>query len=289
MAESKLASKLAEIAVEIGSLPKDEHVHVQGTSANYEYDYISEAALMDVIRPALAERGVAVFYSDEIVDRVQNLVVVRVSLTFVDGETGEERTIVGDGEGTDKGDKAASKAKTTATRILLTKTFLQGGGVDAEKESVERESSRGSGGGSGGSSGSGSRPKAPTDNRRRFSGWKDLLAAVDKASDQPDGSAAALLRLGAVEAWQISVTVPADLGEKKDEAFRRMHEVYWVAAAYETTVPDDAAVSRAWAVQWPESDSLAKRAREAEDAAAAGLEFDPDAGVLGDASGSAGA
>src|SRR5258708_2559699 len=96
----------------------------QDSGGSYSYDYIEESTLMEKIRPLLAAEGVAVYYSDEILNIQGNLASVRVLLTLVDGESGDSFTMHADGVGTDYGDKHVSKAKTTAMRYLLWKWFL---------------------------------------------------------------------------------------------------------------------------------------------------------------------
>jgi hypothetical protein len=140
-----LAAKLAEVMDELGDLAKQGHAEVETKSgARFEYVYITEADLMAKLRPLLAVRNVFPLVSDRVVYREDNLVSVEVTIVFWDGDTGEmSLPITGQGDGTDFGDKALSKAKTTAIRTLLSKTFLQGGGdVDPEQHHVERRSER---------------------------------------------------------------------------------------------------------------------------------------------------
>lgn len=136
-----LATKIAKVQknAEISALPKrNVQVQTQG-GGSYSYDYIEEGTLMEKIRPLLAEEGVAVFYCDEIKSISGNLATVRVSLTLVDGESGETVAMFAEGVGTDKGDKHVNKAKTSALRYLLWKWFLvPSGDVDPEAENVER-------------------------------------------------------------------------------------------------------------------------------------------------------
>jgi ERF superfamily len=146
---ASLASKLATIMGELGDLTRGGHALVETrTGGSYKYDYIQEAAIMAALRPLLVKHNVAMLYSDETVYRGSeatgdaNLVSVRVTLTFVNGDNPKDSyPLTGTADGTDYSDKAASKAKTTATRYLLLKTFLQGGmDVDPEQEAVERTS-----------------------------------------------------------------------------------------------------------------------------------------------------
>lgn len=139
-ADAGLARKMAaiQLAANVGGL-EQRNVRVEtSTGGSYSYDYITEPTLMRVIRPLLAEYGIAVFYSDEIKTMTGNAATVRVELTLVDGETGQERTMHAEGLGTDKGDKAVNKAKTSALRYLLWKWFLVPSDIDPEEENVER-------------------------------------------------------------------------------------------------------------------------------------------------------
>lgn len=137
-----LYSKMAEVLGEIESIEKNGHAEVKNErgAVLYRYDYILESDLMAAVRPKLAERGIAVFYSDEIIDRDGNRVTIRVRLTLVDGATGERETLSADHDATDRGDKAAAKAKTSAVRYLLWKNFLVPSDLDPEQENVEQRS-----------------------------------------------------------------------------------------------------------------------------------------------------
>jgi hypothetical protein len=138
---ASLASKLAQVMQAIGDLAKEGHADVETkTGGRYSYDYITEADLMAALRPQLASRNVFPLVTDRVLFREGNLVSVEVTIVFWDGDTGEmSQAISGQGDGTDPGDKALSKAKTTAIRTLLSKTFLQGGGdQDPEQHHVER-------------------------------------------------------------------------------------------------------------------------------------------------------
>jgi hypothetical protein len=143
-AKNLLYGKLAIIMGELSVIPRSKmrHVEVQTSSGGtYSYDYITEATLMEELRPRLAREGIAVFYSDEVIrhpTKEDNLTVVRVKLTFADAGSGETVEMTADGYGTDRGDKGANKAKTSAVRYLLWKTFLFASDLDPETESVER-------------------------------------------------------------------------------------------------------------------------------------------------------
>jgi ERF superfamily protein len=166
-----LFAKLAKIMGELSAIPAEKLRHVEVSTRSggtYSYDYITEATLMEELRPKLAREGIATLYSDEIIrnpaagEDGDNLTVVQVRLTFVDGPTGERWTSTAEGYGTDAGDKGANKAKTSALRYLLWKTFLFASDVDPEEENVERQRQTG---GRRGSAGTG---RPASDKQQKF-------------------------------------------------------------------------------------------------------------------------
>lgn len=138
-----LAWKLAKIQGEMEDVARAGHAEVRKNGeVQYTYDYILEADLMKAVRPLLAKRGVAVFYADEIIQAPSEHdrgTIVRVTMTLVDGETLQERELRADGYAIDYGDKGANKAKTSAVRYILWKTFLQPSDEDPEQETQDRE------------------------------------------------------------------------------------------------------------------------------------------------------
>jgi hypothetical protein len=133
-----LDERMAAVQLELEDVPRRGHADVQTRAGGtYSYDYILEADLMKGVRPLLAKHGIATYYRDELLGLEDGMARVRVSLTFA--ANGEERTVTGDGIGTDVGDKAANKAKTSAVRYLLWKTFLQPSDEDPEQENTTAE------------------------------------------------------------------------------------------------------------------------------------------------------
>ena len=128
---TSLASKWAGILGQLEVVTRNGFAEVKTkTGGEYSYRYVLESDLMEGLRPALADHGIAVFYSDEILDlkpvgdRGQMLAVVRVRLELVDADTDEHLTVQADDFAFDYGDKAARKAKTGAMRYLLLKGTL---------------------------------------------------------------------------------------------------------------------------------------------------------------------
>ena len=132
-----LALKMAKIMASVRHVPK------RGRHDFLNYNYITESDLIESLRGKLAAQGVALFPSikDHTVRQVsdsrgrpQHLATVTLELTFVDGDSGDQKTTVWVGQGMDAGDKSYYKAYTSAFRYALLKTFMITGG---EKEDTE--------------------------------------------------------------------------------------------------------------------------------------------------------
>lgn len=133
-----LDERMAAVQLEIEDVPRRGHAEVfKNGSKIYEYDYVAEADLMTSIRPLLAKHGIAFYYADEIVTAGGGTATVRVTVTLA--AAGESREFTSDGFAADLGDKAANKAKTSALRYWLWKTFLQPNDEDPEQDSVSED------------------------------------------------------------------------------------------------------------------------------------------------------
>lgn len=116
---SKIAAKLLQVMQTCG--------YIQKSSENKEqkYKYVSAAAVMDKINPALVEARLVSIPEFSLVSEkekstsrggVWQLITVQLRLTIIDVDSGESLTIVSLGTGTDPGDKATSKAQTAALK-----------------------------------------------------------------------------------------------------------------------------------------------------------------------------
>lgn len=134
-----LAKKLAKAMAAIESVPKN------GYNSYDRYNYATHDDVMNVVRVALAEQGVALFSSMESIERdeagktkqgaIQVRTTVQIRFTLVEGETGEVQDSVWFGEAIDRGDKGIAKAATNATKYWLVKTFLiPSGELDADTD-----------------------------------------------------------------------------------------------------------------------------------------------------------
>lgn len=151
-----LVSKLAEVMQAV------ERVAKRGRNEFHKYDYVTEADLADAIRGELAKRQLFIFPHVKKYERIPievetlkwdeklrmkvptarktQLAEIEVEWTFVDGETGQERTIMVPGVGEDNVDKGFYKAFTGSEKYMLMKSFLIPTGDDPEKDSKEEAS-----------------------------------------------------------------------------------------------------------------------------------------------------
>lgn len=135
--ERRLVKKLAEVMGKVERIPKT------GKNQHFNYRFAQEADVLDAIRGPLAEAHVMLLPSvvtHEVREAKTNqggvlyVTVLRVRLTFIDGETGETQAIEVIGEGQDSQDKGAAKAMTAAIKQGLLKTFLVPTGDDPDKD-----------------------------------------------------------------------------------------------------------------------------------------------------------
>lgn len=135
-----LVRKLAEVMGLVGRIPKS------GRNEFHRYDYATEADIVEAVRKGLAERHVMMMPSitncewREVPGKSgpQKICTLHVEFTFIDGDSGEERSLMAIGEGQDQGDKATYKALTGATKYALMKVFLIPTGDDPEDDRQPR-------------------------------------------------------------------------------------------------------------------------------------------------------
>lgn len=137
-----LASKLAKILGEVGKVAKSGH------NSHFHYDYVTENDLVYAVRDKLAEAGVFVFTSNESqsVELYEDkegkkffLTTVTTKHTFIDGESGEQFSVLSQGQGSDNGDKGGYKAMTGAMKYFLYKCFMIPTGDDPEQDTKTDE------------------------------------------------------------------------------------------------------------------------------------------------------
>lgn len=132
-----LFSKLADVMAEVG------YVEKRGRNTFHNYDYVTEADLVEAVRSKLAERQIVLIPSvGDIGERPvttdkgkqSTVTTVRVKFTFIDGATGETHSAEWAGSGDDASDKGLYKAYTGALKYFLMKAFLIPTGDDPEAD-----------------------------------------------------------------------------------------------------------------------------------------------------------
>lgn len=141
--KSVLATKLANILGEAGKVPKT------GVNSFHNYKYVTENDLVYAVRDKLSAAGIFVFtsaesqhievFKDEQSGKQSVLTTVTTKHTFVDGETGEQFSVLSQGQGADVGDKGGYKAVTGAMKYFLYKCFMIPTGDDPEGDSKTDE------------------------------------------------------------------------------------------------------------------------------------------------------
>ena len=141
-APRSLVTKLAEVMVEVGTIPKN------GRNDFHKYSYATEADVLRPVQQALGRRNVAIVSSTgepswrevQTKNGPQPVCMLRLKFSIRDGDTGEIIEFEGLGEGADSGDKAICKAMTSAVKYALLKLFLIPTGDDPDADG--REASR---------------------------------------------------------------------------------------------------------------------------------------------------
>lgn len=129
-----LVKKLVEVMACIDRIPKTGH------NTFHNYDYTTEADVLEAVRGELAKRCVfivpSVMDSKEtaVGEKGQRVFTLRMRLTAHDGETGEQLSWEMFGQGSDSLDKGAFKAITGAMKYGLLKPFLVPTGDDPERD-----------------------------------------------------------------------------------------------------------------------------------------------------------
>ena len=140
--ENNLVKKLTQVLAEASKVNKS------GYNSHQKYHYITESDLLDAIREKLVELGIFIFSSVEecVTERIEGsrqpvLTNVKMKYTFVDGDSGEQFSVMSCGQGADNGDKGVYKAITGANKYFLLKTFMLSGDDDPENDGVTSKNS----------------------------------------------------------------------------------------------------------------------------------------------------
>jgi hypothetical protein len=133
-----IASKLVKIMEECSVVRKN------GTNDFHHYKYATSADVLEKVHAAFVKHHVASIVLPEIVSssdvvnnkgNAEHLVTVKVSITLVDGDSGESITLSGIGSGQDGGDKAVMKAQTAAIKYAYMLSLAMSTSDDPEADS----------------------------------------------------------------------------------------------------------------------------------------------------------
>lgn len=125
----KLLAKLLAVMEATG------HVQKNGHNDFHNYDYVTEADLLEAVRGHLTGNRILVLPAVVSTSHEGTLTTVMMEYTFYDVDSGESLTQTWAGQGDDKGDKGVYKALTGATKYFLVKSFLISTGDDPERVS----------------------------------------------------------------------------------------------------------------------------------------------------------
>jgi|SRR5215470_5374698 len=135
-----LTSKMINVMQEVNYIQKN------GFNTFHRYKYATEADITSAFSEAFRKHKIFMFSTvlERNCSTYKNkkneewfMVTVKIQITFVDAESGEQFTVEFYGDGTDPGDKAIYKALTGAQKYALMKTFLVSTGDDPEEEKHE--------------------------------------------------------------------------------------------------------------------------------------------------------
>jgi hypothetical protein len=133
----KLAMKVAQVMADIDAVPKN------GRNDFHNYNYSTDDDVMQSVRPVMAKHNLIALPSvvDRSVERVstgkkesdyQLHTRITLSITLVDGDSGQSKTMRWQGEAQDGQDKGLYKAYTSGIKYWALKTFLLSADADVE-------------------------------------------------------------------------------------------------------------------------------------------------------------
>lgn len=151
--QAKLFAKLVKIVKEAKSVTKS------GYNKAQNYQYSTEADILDVVRDALCDAGIFIATSSNVKEVVkihkykqdgtiigdQLVTVVETQHVFCDSETGATLTTQGCGTGWDSTDKGAFKGVTGAMKYFFGKNFLIESEDDPENDGANKSYIKSSG------------------------------------------------------------------------------------------------------------------------------------------------
>ena len=142
MENTNIAKKLLAFMAECAYVAKN------GLNSFHKYKYATAEDVLQKVNEALTKNKIASTAVPELIEftdvtnlkgNTEHLATVRVEISLIDSDSGEEVKIYGIGSGQDAGDKAVMKAQTAATKYAYMRSCCIAAGDDPEADSKTDE------------------------------------------------------------------------------------------------------------------------------------------------------
>ena len=142
MENTKIAKKLLAVMAECAYVAKN------GLNSFHKYKYATAEDVLQKVNESLTKNKIACVAVPELIEftdvtnlkgNTEHLATVRVEISLIDSDSGEEVKIYGIGGGQDAGDKAVMKAQTAASKYAYMLSFCIATGDDPEADSKTDE------------------------------------------------------------------------------------------------------------------------------------------------------
>lgn len=137
MENTNISKKLLAVMADCAYVPKN------GVNSFHNYKYATAEDVLQKVNESLTKNKIACIAVPELIEftdftnlkgNTEHLATVRVEISLVDSDSGEEVKIYGIGSGQDAGDKAVMKAQTAATKYAYMLSFCIATGDDPEAD-----------------------------------------------------------------------------------------------------------------------------------------------------------